>query len=164
MNQVQNNTQEEAASVERSLWTYTPGDMGNAKAVDTVSSPFKYCPELGRGKEGGWFRWNDKVWEGDHNKAHLWQHIEETLWKRYHQANNKGIMGADTAKQAFPDNARILKVIKGLEHKPWRIARFDEFDANPDILNVANGTIDLKTGRLEPHCHSSKICNATRQC
>jgi putative DNA primase/helicase len=36
--------------------------------------------------------------------------------------------------------------------KPLRLVEADVFDADPLLLNVRNGTLDLRTGELRPHC------------
>jgi putative DNA primase/helicase len=73
----------------------------------------------------------------------------------------------DKAPDAFPDDkARIARYAFCLQcQKPGRIADMlklarvsahlritaDELDAHPDLLNVATGTIDLRTGDQAPH-------------
>ncbi|MCU1677893.1 MAG: primase [Frankiales bacterium] len=73
----------------------------------------------------------------------------------------------EKAPDAFPDDrARIARYAFCLQcQKPGRITDMlklarvnehlritpDELDANPDLLNVATGTINLRTGEQEPH-------------
>lgn len=77
---------------------------------------------------------------------------------------------ADKAPDRFPDDkARIKRYAFCLQcQKPSRIADMlklarvhndlritpDELDSHPDLLNVANGTIDLRTGLLHDHDRS----------
>ena len=35
--------------------------------------------------------------------------------------------------------------------EPPVVARATDLDANPYLLNVANGTVDFRTGELQPH-------------
>lgn len=46
---------------------------------------------------------------------------------------------------------RLDSIVKLAETEPggWRLP--DEFDTNPFLLNVANGTVDLRTGELRAH-------------
>lgn len=44
--------------------------------------------------------------------------------------------------------AAAIKLARGI---PGVLVAHEELDANPNLLNVANGTIDLRTGELRPH-------------
>ncbi len=47
------------------------------------------------------------------------------------------------------NQGKVEAVAKGLEHR--LIVRMAELDRDPWSLNVANGTVDLRTGELRPH-------------
>ncbi len=47
--------------------------------------------------------------------------------------------------------ARLQAMIKLAQSEPEIVATPDEFDTDPWLLNVNNGTIDLRTGGLSPH-------------
>ncbi len=48
-------------------------------------------------------------------------------------------------------NKHIDGILKELPSVPGVPASADEFDARPELLSVANGTVDLRTGRIHPH-------------
>lgn len=43
------------------------------------------------------------------------------------------------------------RIVKDAQSEDCIKIRFDRFDADPFILNVSNGTLDLRTGELRPH-------------
>jgi putative DNA primase/helicase len=47
------------------------------------------------------------------------------------------------------NQGKVEAVAKGLEHR--LVVRMADLDADPWALNVANGTVDLRTGELRPH-------------
>jgi len=47
--------------------------------------------------------------------------------------------------------ARVDAMLRLAESEPEIACRFSEFDPDPLLLNVENGTIDLRTGDLRPH-------------
>lgn len=53
--------------------------------------------------------------------------------------------------------ARIAAMLSLAQSEPGIPAAADDFDADPWLLNVANGTIDLRTGELRPHRASDAI-------
>ena len=54
---------------------------------------------------------------------------------------------ANRAESAYALSA-MIKLARGI---PGVIVNHEELDAAPDLLNVTNGTVDLRTGRLRPH-------------
>ncbi|MEO3974415.1 phage/plasmid primase, P4 family [Streptomyces sp. CAU 1734] len=54
-------------------------------------------------------------------------------------------------------NRSIDAAIKELPSVPGVPAKAEEFDARPDLLSVANGTVNLRTGTLHPHTPDDMI-------
>jgi len=46
---------------------------------------------------------------------------------------------------------RCTAMLKAAEHRAGIVASADAFDTDPWLLNVNNGTLDLRTGELRPH-------------
>lgn len=55
------------------------------------------------------------------------------------------------------DNAQLEKALKLCETDERTCAEVGEFDSNPVLFNCANGTLNLKTGELQPHSPTDKI-------
>ena len=53
--------------------------------------------------------------------------------------------------------ARRAAMLKGAEYRPSVVVRAGVFDADPWLLNVDNGTLDLKTGQLREHNRADMI-------
>ncbi|WP_097964558.1 phage/plasmid primase, P4 family [Streptomyces sp. or20] len=54
-------------------------------------------------------------------------------------------------------NRSIDAVLKELPSVPGVPAKASDFDANHELLSVANGTVNLRTGKLQPHTPSDMI-------
>lgn len=48
-------------------------------------------------------------------------------------------------------DTRINACIRQAKARPQLAAKIEDFDSDPDVLNVANGVVDLRTGELVPH-------------
>lgn len=58
--------------------------------------------------------------------------------------------------------ARIEAMVKLATADPRVSVTLDSFDVDPDKLNVANGIVDLRTGRLTPHSPLAMMSRITR--
>lgn len=113
----------------------------------------------------GWHYWDGKRWQADDSEAR----VKRAAMKVIADAINETIGNpTDEAKRLRSDARKcesasgldgMIKVAKAL--KPFA-ATVDDIDADPYVLNVANGTVDLHTGILRPHDPAdriTKICN-----
>jgi P4 family phage/plasmid primase-like protien len=123
-------------------------DLGNAeRLVERHSNDLRHCPPL-----GGWLAWDGKRWQKDDSKqVRHWAH--ETVRSIYHEASLRADRQereelATWAKQS-ESKPRIEYMISIAEAHLY--AAPDEFDAKPWLLNVGNGTVDLRTGELRGH-------------
>ena len=101
------------------------------------------------------------TWEADNPKdnARTIELVEKVLRKHH-----LGIVASGDSKRIQLNNNTInegkikavTRLLQGrLLHSP------DEYDANPDILNVGNGVVDLRTGKLHPHSPSYRCTQYT---
>lgn len=102
-------------------------------------------------EDAGWFVWNGKVW------------VRDTRSKVIALAGETGERICDDAEGLKAKDARpIIRWAQASCMMPrinamLAAARaslsvgFDEFDADPWLLNVRNGVVDLRTGELRPH-------------
>lgn len=121
-------------------------DVGNAERF-----VWHHGPNVRYVREWGWMVWTGKHWERDELKAR--ELMLETARAIHVEAANT----ADTEKQkAIAAWARKTQAAQRLQAALWcaqpmLATRTDEFDREPMLLPVLNGTVDLRTGKLHPH-------------
>lgn len=149
-------------------------DVGNAKRLYRLyEGQFKWVPEIGKG--GAFTFWNGQRWEEDtsgimRRRAHGISELVklELAALPVPQAPAAGDLGYE-AKQAEYERVASLRAdlrrwIRTCEHSPRIDAMLKEvrylegvtrsiedFDLNPNIINLANGTLDLITFELRAH-------------
>jgi putative DNA primase/helicase len=102
-------------------------------------------------QEQYWYIWNGKNWERDMVRQ-VYQFAHETVRKIPDEAQGlqeeerKKIISHGISSQANP---RIKAIIE--QAKPYMPVKPEQLDEDPWLFNVANGTIDLRTGKLLAH-------------
>lgn len=104
----------------------------------------------------GWLRWTGTVWEGA-SERHVSQLVQDWATRRFHAAldaektqpgrHRAEIDGWRTALGA----SKQASIIKQASARPGVLTDANDLDADPDLLNCPNGTVDLRTGKLHPH-------------
>lgn len=136
-------------------------DIGNAaRFAIREKDRLRYCYPLGQ-----WFAFNGQLWHPDQCGIAL-QRGKEMALSIFREAANEqdDVKREKLAKHALATQKkdRIMAAIELA--KPDLAVLPDELDADPLLLNVANGTIDLRTGKLHPHRREdylTKITNAS---
>ena len=127
---------------ENPLLRHGPEDEGNAQTVAELhGGEFLYTPEL------GWLHWTGTHWSPNGAELTLDRAVTEILIARRVaavEAEKESIV-----KTAKPSAYRRRGCIAQL--KSIVAASMTEFDADPDLLNVANGVLDISTQTLTPH-------------
>jgi len=125
-------------------------DLGNAeRLVARYGHDLRYCHEWGK-----WLVWDGKHWETD-NTAAIMRMAKETVRSIYGEAAGE----RDDAKRSEKVNwgrqsesEKRLKAMVALATSEPGIAVISaDLDPDPWLLNVVNGTIDLKIGKLREH-------------
>ena len=113
-------------------------------------------------KELGWLAWDKKRWREIPAPAMIgvarrWikdqyvlsaEMLAESRSERNKNLTNRArVIHSDW--YSYQSFAKIIAVIKLAQ--PDVIHSIDEFDTKPDLLNVRNGVIDLRAGKLMPH-------------
>lgn len=124
--------------------------------VDLHGQDIRYCE-----KAGGWHLWDGKRWKRDED-ASINRLAEDCTTKIADAANAKTDLEERKRLLLFALSLRKRRTLENMvAATAWQpqIAIGDptRFDANPWLLNVANGTIDLRTGQLSEHQREALI-------
>lgn len=136
------------------LLAYAPQtDSGNAdRLIAKYGDGLMYVPGP------GWFAWMGKRWIAD-DDGRLIRRAKETARETYQLGaamekaagtdEARGRAGALMAHARRMESAAAIRAMVSLAAADRSvIASVDDLDADPYLLNVANGTIDLRTGDL----------------
>lgn len=112
--------------------------------------------------ENRWYHWNGVRWSHDDN-GEIARLAKKTVLAIYGEAMSEDIgkeRREQIAKHAHRSESasRIAAMIELAKSEPGIVITPEEFDADPNIRNVQNGILDLKTGRLLPH-DSTHLCS-----
>jgi putative DNA primase/helicase len=125
-------------------------DLGNARLFATLHKrDIRYCHKLGK-----WFIWNAKRWVEDET-GEILRMAKLTALRLFGIAAH----GADDeerraiARHAIKTQSeRGLNAMVNLARSESGIAvKTDELDSDEWLLNVSNGTLNLRTGKLKAH-------------
>lgn len=126
-------------------------DLGNAERFMVhFGEVVRYVPELNLFR-----RFDGKSWNDDDNHTEMKLIASMVVRKIYSEAEmydaeaDRVKIATFAMKSEAAD--RIKAMISLLPAQPELIARLNEWDADPWLLNVANGTLDLRTGELRNH-------------
>ena len=123
-------------------------DLGNAeRLIDAHGEEIRYCYATGR-----WYVWDGAQWGPDDGAA-IQTRARETVRAIYAEAarSQDEDRRKTLARHALKSEARErLNAMIDLARSFVPI-RTHELDRDPYLLNVRNGTLDLRTGQLGPH-------------
>jgi putative DNA primase/helicase len=132
-------------------------DIANAKRL-----ALRHGKELHFTPDRGWLVWDGRRWIVDEKGIQVQACAKETALAIFDEI--KMVSDRDSmmrhAKKA-QSRASIIAMIDLARSEPGIPARLVDFDSDPWVLNVANGTLDLKTGTLRPHQRKDRITNIT---
>lgn len=126
-----------------------PGTLTDVGMTELLAEHYKdrfvFSPLRGK-----WLVWNESgEWSVDYRAVQLRKAVEETT--KLMLAAAKAAQNEAMIKFALRqmNSARINAAMHMLEAHLW--IQLDEFDKDPNKLNVQNGLLDLTTLELEPH-------------
>jgi putative DNA primase/helicase len=124
-------------------------DYGNAeRIVREHGRDLRFAPGL------GWLAWDGRRWKRD-SDGEVIRRAKRTIRQLYAKAAEIGDSGerARVAKWAVAceSQQRLAAAVKLAETELGVIVKPERLDAEPFLLNVENGTIDLKIGELREH-------------
>jgi len=141
-------------------------DLGNARRlVERHGADLRYCYPW-----KSWLVWDGRRWAID-GTGEASRRVKETLGHLYRTVARQLEELSDGADDDDPERTAKVKQLRGLLHNAlkWEDARrmsaslevarsepgiaitIPEMDTHPWLLNVLNGTINLRTGSLMPH-------------
>ncbi|QDP63042.1 MAG: putative DNA primase [Prokaryotic dsDNA virus sp.] len=145
-------------------------DLGNAKRlIRLFQNELLYCPT-----HGSWYTYTDSHWERDldggvHRKAKM---VVASIFDEAAASANKKQRSALRRHALRSESSRAINSMISLASTEAEVAiKADRMDADPWLLNVANGTINLRTGQLQGHDrtdymtkHSPIVYDPTAKC
>lgn len=133
---------------QRYLIACTADDVGNAECVvRRYEGKFLYCTVY------GWLAWNGRYWQRDGAEARLNEAVIETLKARRLMAVENDREAIVTAARGSAKHVRdCVYLLRGMLEE-----QISAFDADLDSVNVDNGVLCLRTGKVTPHDHSQRF-------
>jgi putative DNA primase/helicase len=125
-------------------------DLGNGqRLVARHGRDLRYCYPWGR-----WLLWDGQRW-GKDSTGEVDRRAKETVRRIYAEAaeiEDKDLRNAlvNHARHSESDSKRQA-MINSAKSEPEIPIMPDDLDRDPWLLNVLNGTLDLRTGELRPH-------------
>lgn len=130
------------------LLNETADDDGNGKcAYAAFGKDFLYCEAY------GWLYWTGTHWTLDEGEAALDRSIFALLKQRRLAAVSAGKEAVVKATSGSIKRVRDCKAA----FRSLVTVSVNEFDDDPDELNVANGVLDLRTGKLKEHSPAQRF-------
>ncbi len=134
-------------------------DFGNARRfVAEHGAGLRYCAKV-----GGWYTWTGQIWADD--ETHEVERLAKlTVTKMHDDAlmlkgdEAEALLRHAEKSESMPRLGAMLVVARS--EKPL-IVTLKELNADPWLLSVANGTLDLRTGVLREHRQGdliTKVC------
>lgn len=125
-------------------------DLGNARRFVIVHGPdLRFCFPWGK-----WLAWDGQRWKID-DTGEIYRRAKDTIRLIYEEAAaaNDEKQRKQLASHALrsESDSKIKAMLSMAQSEPGIHILPDDLDKNPWALNVASGTIDLKTGFLKPH-------------
>jgi putative DNA primase/helicase len=131
-------------------------DTGNAeRLVDQYGKDIRFCHPW-----GAWLHWDGYRWKRDQTGAieHFSKRVARSIYNemavaRTKEERNNIWKHANKSESAAARTAMIrwARSEEGVPVEP------EQMDRDPFLLNVLNGTINLRTGQLQPHDRTQSI-------
>jgi len=124
-------------------------DFGNGERFAAQNSEnTRFCHTWGK-----WLLWSGKHWEIDET-SRIYQLAKITVRNIYaepHRSRTTSGEGIFQARQGLGIFGRLQAMLSLAQTEQAVAITGNALDSNPWLLNVLNGTVDLRTGVLHPH-------------
>lgn len=150
-----------AAKYEQGTQTFRCTDVGNAeRLIYHFGEDLLHCWDFGK-----WFVWDGTRWVLD-NGAMILASAQMTVRKIYQEASqieDKSIRERVAAHARASEASHRIRAMVEQARSKAKVTP-DQLDQDKWLLNVENGTLDLRTGKLLPHSREhliTKMCPVT---
>ena len=132
-------------------WHLVEGVKDASKAHDLHADKLRYCHPW-----KSWLAWDGTRWNIDDvgTAQHLAKGTCDAMWADARRRDDKESL-TWAAKSA--QGPRVKAMVELAKDEPNLVVRPDELDSSPWLFNCENGTIDLQTGKLQPHNRADLI-------
>jgi hypothetical protein len=137
--------------------TFRLTDVGNAKRlVSLFGQDIRYSG-------GGWYYWNGKFWQRDADgmMMRLAKKTAENIFEEAESAQENEKKELINFGNKTENDTRLRAMIKQAVSEEGVFISQDSFDADPWLLNIHKGTLNLKTGQLNKFQRENYITKIT---
>ena len=126
-------------------------DVGLARRlVHEANGTLRYCRET-----RSWMAWTGKVWQADDGlaAASVAKRVSDRLWREFSDlpARTREDSALLRFVQSSASSRAIDAAVKLARSEPGIVVSVRELDADPYLLNIGNGILNLRTLKLQPH-------------
>lgn len=150
----------EVVTIARSVGRYAPGSLAQTDLGNAERFAGRHGRDLLNVADVGWHIWTGTHWKRD-KTGEVERRAKETARSIHEEAAHVDDDGRRKAlaKWAVASESvnRLGAMIKLAGTEPGIPVTVDDLDADPWLLNVRNGTLDLRTGELREHLHKDHI-------
>jgi putative DNA primase/helicase len=107
-----------------------------------------------------WLRWDGKRWK-EASESDVFRAAKRVVKKMLVEAIKSEDKDDHSWAQSSLASSKLAAMIKCAQSEKSLIDKAKNFDRNPELITVENGTIDLRTGKLRPHAQEDKITTLT---
>ena len=133
--------------------TFNDTDIANARRI-----ALSHGASVNYTVESGWLVWDGRRWAEDSKDVRIQaiaKQCMEAIFDEIREAPERDKMMAHAKRSQ--SRSSIENAIALLRSEPGILAELTDFDADPWLLNVLNGTLDLRTAELRPHERKDRI-------
>ena len=135
------------------------GDYGtdldaSLRFVDEVENRLRYCLGI------GWLSWDGKRWAkdgADHRAVEHSKHAARKWTELAGKNHDEGRAARIKLALVLEGASHVKNAVELAQSDPRLAVSVAGLDRDQMLLNVSNGTIDLRTGRLRPHDRADLI-------
>lgn len=133
----------------------TDTDLANGRRLAARhGADIRFTPER------GWLVWDGRRWAVDDKQVQIQARAKETAGSIYGEVRDALDKDATFKHAKRSQSKGAIEAMMWLARsEPGIPARLTDFDANGWLFNVANGTVNLRTGELQEHRREDLISN-----